>query len=230
MLAQAPATDLAHAAARGLRHHAAAVAGVRGLRLHLRPRLGTTPCRCWRRRNELLAVRLFDPLELELPDLGLLMMQDAETGEQMWVDTHDQGFRKPLRARRAEQREAELRDGLHAGPGSTLWSCPPTTTSATPILALRRTQARSAAGHRRRGRRLQQESRHEEAHAMTFMWMAMLWLLLLVPLMVAGYLYMPEAAQEGGPSATPTCRWSSRRWARGWASAATCRRSCSWPR
>jgi uncharacterized protein (DUF58 family) len=59
-------------------------------------------------RHEMLAVRLFDPLELELPDLGLLMVQDAETGEQLFVDTHDRGFRIRF-ARAAERREAELR-------------------------------------------------------------------------------------------------------------------------
>jgi len=38
-------------------------------------------------RHEIVAVRLFDPLELELPDLGLVVVPDAETGEQLWMDT-----------------------------------------------------------------------------------------------------------------------------------------------
>lgn len=59
-------------------------------------------------RHEVVAVRLFDQLEMELPDLGLLVMQDAETGEQVFVDTHDSGFRKRFAAL-AEQREAALR-------------------------------------------------------------------------------------------------------------------------
>ncbi len=62
-------------------------------------------------RHEVLAVRLFDPLELEWPDLGLLLIQDAETGEQIWVDTHDRGFRKRFAAV-AEQREGELRSAF----------------------------------------------------------------------------------------------------------------------
>ncbi len=62
-------------------------------------------------RHEVVAVRLLDPLELELPDLGLLTMRDSETGEQLLVDTHDQGFRKRF-ARIAAQREAELRLGF----------------------------------------------------------------------------------------------------------------------
>jgi uncharacterized protein (DUF58 family) len=63
------------------------------------------------RRHEVVAVRLLDPLELELPDLGLLTVRDSETGEQLLVDTHDASFRKRF-ARIAAQREAELRQGL----------------------------------------------------------------------------------------------------------------------
>jgi uncharacterized protein (DUF58 family) len=63
------------------------------------------------RRHEVVAVRLLDPMELQLPDLGLLTIRDAETGEQMLVDTHDSGFRKRF-ARIAAQREAELRQAL----------------------------------------------------------------------------------------------------------------------
>ncbi|MBT2322702.1 DUF58 domain-containing protein [Variovorax paradoxus] len=62
-------------------------------------------------RHEVVAVRLFDPLELELPDLGLVPLRDAETGEQLWVDTHDASFRKRF-ARIAAEREATLREAL----------------------------------------------------------------------------------------------------------------------
>lgn len=62
-------------------------------------------------RHEVVAVRLLDPLELDLPDLGLLPIRDAETGEQLLVDTSDAGFRRRF-ARIAAQREAELREGL----------------------------------------------------------------------------------------------------------------------
>jgi len=66
-------------------------------------------------RHEVLAVRLYDPLEMALPDLGVITMQDAETGEQLLVDTHDPGFRERF-AKAADQQEAELRDALtHAG-------------------------------------------------------------------------------------------------------------------
>ena len=63
------------------------------------------------RRHEVVAVRLYDPLERELPDMGMLVMQDSETGEQLFVDTHDKGFRKRF-ASVAERRERELRLAL----------------------------------------------------------------------------------------------------------------------
>ena len=59
-------------------------------------------------RHEIVAVRIYDPLERELPDMGLLVIQDSETGEQLFVDTHDRGFRKRFAAA-AERRENEVR-------------------------------------------------------------------------------------------------------------------------
>ena len=59
-------------------------------------------------RHEVLAVRLWDPREVELPDVGPIIMEDAETGEQLYVDTNDRGFRKRFAAA-AAKREAELR-------------------------------------------------------------------------------------------------------------------------
>jgi uncharacterized protein (DUF58 family) len=63
------------------------------------------------RRHEVIAVRLYDPLEMELPDIGLFVMQDAETGEQLFIDTHDKGFRKRF-AELARKRETELREAF----------------------------------------------------------------------------------------------------------------------
>ncbi|MBS0328095.1 MAG: DUF58 domain-containing protein [Proteobacteria bacterium] len=59
-------------------------------------------------RHEVIAVRLHDPLEAELPDLGLVTVEDAETGEQLFVDTHDRAFRRRF-VEAAERREAALR-------------------------------------------------------------------------------------------------------------------------
>ena len=63
------------------------------------------------RRHDVVTVRLLDPLELNLPDLGLIHVRDAETGEQLLVDTHDTGFRQRF-ARIAAQREAQLRESF----------------------------------------------------------------------------------------------------------------------
>ncbi len=66
-------------------------------------------------RHEVTAVRLYDPLEMDLPDMGLVSMNDAETGEQLMVDTHDAGFRQRF-AQLAQARETALRGALaHAG-------------------------------------------------------------------------------------------------------------------
>ena len=62
-------------------------------------------------RHEVVAVRVLDPMEQALPDLGLLTLRDAESGEHLLVDTHDAGFRERF-ARLAAQREAHLREGL----------------------------------------------------------------------------------------------------------------------
>ena len=62
-------------------------------------------------RHEVTAVRLFDALEMSLPDIGLVTMKDAETGEQIVVDTHHPGFRERFAAA-AERRETTLRESL----------------------------------------------------------------------------------------------------------------------
>ena len=59
-------------------------------------------------RHEIVAVRLHDPLESSLPDIGMLVVQDSETGEQIFVDTNDRGFRKRFAAA-AQRREEGLR-------------------------------------------------------------------------------------------------------------------------
>jgi uncharacterized protein (DUF58 family) len=58
-------------------------------------------------RHEVLAIRITDPRETELPDVGPIIMEDAETGEHLYVDTHDRTFRRRF-AEVAAQREAAL--------------------------------------------------------------------------------------------------------------------------
>jgi len=64
------------------------------------------------RRHEVVAVRLHDPRETTLPDVGPIIMEDAETGEQLYVDTHDAGFRHRFEEA-ARRREAEVQAAFH---------------------------------------------------------------------------------------------------------------------
>jgi uncharacterized protein (DUF58 family) len=48
-------------------------------------------------RHEVVTIRVVDPIELDLPDLGLVLVEDAETGEQLLADTGDPLFRQRLR-------------------------------------------------------------------------------------------------------------------------------------
>ena len=59
------------------------------------------------KRHEVLAIRLWDPRETDLPDVGPILMEDAETGEQLYVDTSDRRFRVRFQEA-AEQRETNL--------------------------------------------------------------------------------------------------------------------------
>ena len=73
------------------------------------------PLNLLNQRHEVLAIRLWDPREVELPDLGPIVMEDAETGEQLYVDTHDQRFRQRFQEA-ARRREAALNEAFkHAG-------------------------------------------------------------------------------------------------------------------
>ncbi len=65
------------------------------------------PLELLNRRHELLAVRLIDPREIDLPNVGPVMMEDAETGEQLYVDTGSAAFRRRFRAA-ADAREATI--------------------------------------------------------------------------------------------------------------------------
>jgi uncharacterized protein (DUF58 family) len=78
-----------------------------------------TPLAQLAQRHEMLAVRLHDPLERELPDLGMVVVQDSETGEQMLVDTHDRGFRRRFAAA-AEKRETAIRTAFRDAAVDTL--------------------------------------------------------------------------------------------------------------
>lgn len=73
-------------------------------------------------KHDVVVVRLVDPLERELPDIGLVTMQDAETDEQMWVDTHNRAFRQRF-AQASAARETALRGHFARARVDTLELC-----------------------------------------------------------------------------------------------------------
>ena len=101
------------------------------------------------RRHEVLAVRLLDPLEMALPDIGLLTVEDAETGEQLLVDTQDPVFRQRFETLAAEH-EQQLREQLTRAGVDVLELATHDDLLAALLrfVALRRQRARAASGHR----------------------------------------------------------------------------------
>jgi uncharacterized protein (DUF58 family) len=63
------------------------------------------------RRHELVGVRLWDPREVELPNAGLIVVEDSETGEQLYVETGNAEFRRRFKEA-AARREAALKESL----------------------------------------------------------------------------------------------------------------------
>jgi uncharacterized protein (DUF58 family) len=62
-------------------------------------------------RHEVVAVRIVDPAELNLPDVGLVLLEDAETGEQVLVDTSDPLLRHRL-GEQVDAHEQAVTDGM----------------------------------------------------------------------------------------------------------------------
>ncbi len=63
-------------------------------------------------RHDLVAIRVFDPRETELPDVGILELQDAETGRKVWTDTSSSAVRRHYAdawQRRSEEIEHTLK-------------------------------------------------------------------------------------------------------------------------
>ncbi len=99
------------------------------------------------RRHEVLAVRLYDPLEMKLPDVGLVTLEDAESGEQLFIDTNDPAFRARFEALTAKH-EADLRAALGKAQVDTLELATDDDLleSLLRFVALRRQRARQRSG------------------------------------------------------------------------------------
>jgi uncharacterized protein (DUF58 family) len=66
-------------------------------------------------RHEVVAIRLVDRRELELPDAGIIVVEDAETGELLSVDTSDPEFRRRFHEVAAAREDALQRAAKRAG-------------------------------------------------------------------------------------------------------------------
>ena len=67
------------------------------------------PLKILKRRHDVIAIKVNDAREAEIPDVGLIQLEDEETGEQLLVDTSDQGFRDNY-AKLVNKEEIRLRN------------------------------------------------------------------------------------------------------------------------
>ncbi len=67
------------------------------------------------RRHDVVAIQVVDRREFELPAAGMLYVEDAETGEVIFVDTDDPGFQRRLREQADERQSTLVADLRSAG-------------------------------------------------------------------------------------------------------------------
>lgn len=64
------------------------------------------------RKHDLIGIQISDPAELSIPDVGLIKLEDPETGQQSWIDTGNHYDRKEyekMMQERIESRDHELK-------------------------------------------------------------------------------------------------------------------------
>ena len=113
-LPSAPFTDLAPLLDARPQRDQAPLAGLRRLRLHQRARLGAAARACSTGATRCSPSGSSTRARSTLPDVGPMIMEDAETGEQLYVDTRDAGFRRRFAAA-AAAREAAIDRRVPAG-------------------------------------------------------------------------------------------------------------------
>jgi uncharacterized protein (DUF58 family) len=64
------------------------------------------------RKHDLIAVRLVDAREMDLPDVGLVKLRDAETGAERWIDTSQASIRRAWRENWERRYETQAREFL----------------------------------------------------------------------------------------------------------------------
>ena len=80
------------------------------------------------RKHDVVALRVYDPRENQLPPVGMMYLRDAETGEQMWVDTSDKKLREAYE-KYAFVRERNWMQSSNVRESMSLISVPTKTTS-----------------------------------------------------------------------------------------------------
>jgi Ca-activated chloride channel family protein len=177
----------------------APLAGVRGVGLHQRPGWEDALARL-ARRHEVVAVRLFDPLEMELPDVGLVTVEDAETGEQLLstpATRPSANATPPSRSSRKRRCCAAWRvRRRHAGTGHRRRPARRAAALCRPAPAARAAEGAGALPAHCSTRA------PDSRRGMSFpVWPDLLWLLLLLPLLVLLYLWLLKrgASAHGAP-------------------------------
>ena len=67
------------------------------------------PLAATNRRHDVIALDLYDPMEHQIPDVGLMALEDAETGELEWVDTSNKAWREAFEARTLDLEQQKRR-------------------------------------------------------------------------------------------------------------------------
>jgi uncharacterized protein (DUF58 family) len=67
------------------------------------------------RRHDCIGIQCWDPRERKLPDVGLIRVRDAESGQSIWLDTTDPGVRAHYTERFEENRDYAARAFRQAG-------------------------------------------------------------------------------------------------------------------
>jgi uncharacterized protein (DUF58 family) len=71
------------------------------------------PMRLLGKRHDLIAISIIDPREIKMPDVGLVELEDAETGEMVLMDTGSRAIRLAYEGL-GEKRRAYLREMFHS--------------------------------------------------------------------------------------------------------------------
>ena len=71
------------------------------------------------KRHDIIAVTVTDPWELSLPDVGIVSLEDSETGESFMLDTSDSRLRREY-SRNAQKRDKERKKFFQSGGVDTI--------------------------------------------------------------------------------------------------------------